>query len=184
MSVAAALVGAWKRSGLLVDGLRVPDPCDVLWLQSAETYADIRLPLDPGATPETPGGPAGLFARASAFAGAAHWEPPSMVWEHALDAHPRGGTDQGTLDLSRDGWAYEDGTVTWEGRPVPFREEWERISTPADPVHVEATAGRISVTVGRWRIDVGDGRPAGEFRAERFERRGATWELVGTVTAP
>lgn len=191
MTVAEHLVGAWRRAGLVVDGARVADRCNVLWLQSTEMFADIRIPA--GASPVAGGtaaveGPAGLFARPTAFAGAAHFDEPSMVWDHLLDANPHAGTDVGTLDLSRAGWAYEDGTVTWDGRKVPFREEWERLSPPGASVEIEAelwaTPRRISATVGRWRIDIADSRPEGGFRAERLEYTGSVWEVVGSVVAP
>ena len=153
----------------------------MLWLQSAETFADIRIPLM-AAAPPSGHGPAGLFHRRRAFAGVARWNPPSMVWEHALDSDRNPGTDVGVLDLSTPGWVYEDGTVDWDGGTVPFREEWELISTPGAPVHVAETTRRISVTVGRWRIDIADGRPDAVFRADRLELCRGEWRVVGTLT--
>jgi hypothetical protein len=161
----------------------VPDLCDVLWLQSTEIFADIRIPRS-GVASRSVSGPAGLFYRPWAFAGVTRWNPPSVVWEHALDTDRDPVTDIGILDLSIPGWAFEDGTVVWEGRDVPFREEWKLVSAPGAPVHVLETPERICVTVGSWRIDVAEGRPGGVFRAERLEIRGGTWEVIGRVMVP
>lgn len=181
---AEPLIGAWARSGLVIGGTRVAERCDVLWLQTAETFADIRIPRQPAATVTTGHGPAELFYRPRAFGGVARWNDPVMVWDHLLDSDQQPATDAGTLDLATAGWAYEDGTVVYDGVEVPFREEWELLSAPGDPVRATVAAQRISVTCGAWRIDITEQRPDGPFRAERRAWRDGTWEIVGTVTSP
>ena len=44
MAVDRDLVGAWTRSRLVVDGASYADVCKVLWLQTTDWYADIRVP--------------------------------------------------------------------------------------------------------------------------------------------
>ncbi|MDT5315369.1 MAG: hypothetical protein QOE74_4389, partial [Mycobacterium sp.] len=51
MTLPVELVGAWRRVGLLIDGVRRVDYCDVLWLQSADWFADIRTLIQPGVGP-------------------------------------------------------------------------------------------------------------------------------------
>jgi hypothetical protein len=72
MSVDEFLVGAWTRSGLVVDGSRCVDQCQVLWLQTPVWYADIRLPCPGGSMFEA--GPGTVFARPVASAGEATWD--------------------------------------------------------------------------------------------------------------
>ena len=80
MGVPRELIGAWRRSGLIIDGLRQVDHCDVLWLQGAEWYVDIRLRIS---RPEllSGGDVAVRFARERAFAGTASWREPMLTWE-------------------------------------------------------------------------------------------------------
>lgn len=181
MSVAPELVGAWRRSGLVIDGVRQVDHCDVVWLQTPEWYADIRLRIDPTATPPPEGVPA-LFAEELAFAGPGHWDPPIMTWNHALDSGLEPAVDANPLTWE-DGVAVERGTVSWEGSEVPFVEEWLRMT--GDDVTWAATPGerRARVEVGRWAIEISDDRPHGSFLATRYERDGTGWVERGSVTA-
>ena len=180
MSGAGPLTGAWRRAGVIVDGVRVKDRCDVLWLQSQNWYADLRIPL-PGAAGGT--GPASVFARAWAFAGTASWDPPLMTWEHHLDSEPEPKADSNRLEL--DGTAaIERGEIWWEGRAVPFCEEWRRISPPKAEMSVEVDDDRVTVAVGSWRIVILDERPYGPFRAHRYERNRGGWESRGCLPRP
>lgn len=151
----------------------------MLWLQTDELYADIRIarPFAAGSSAPT----SSLF-RTRAFAGTARWEEPCMVWEHLLDSDLSPGSDVGTIDLGTPGWAYEDGTFVWQGEEISFREEWELLSSPEDVGRAVVTRSRISVTVGRWRIDLSDDRPAGPFCAVKMERASDRWEVIGMVS--
>jgi hypothetical protein len=39
MALPVEVLGAWRRVGLVIDGVRRVDYCDVLWLQSADWFA-------------------------------------------------------------------------------------------------------------------------------------------------
>jgi hypothetical protein len=177
---AGELTGAWKRVGLEVDGKRVKEPCEVLWLQSEKWYADIRIPV-PDAGPTE--GPESLFARAWAFAGAATWDPPVMTWEHMLDSEPDPSIDSNPLEVDGD-VAMETGQIDWHGRTVEFCEEWHRISPARVTLTAHVDANRVEITVGRWRVSVLDERPYGPFRAGWYELVSATWQPHGTVHVP
>lgn len=180
MSGAGPLVGAWCRAGLIVGGQRVKDRCEVLWLQSEDWYADIRVPApDAGEA----SGPESLFARPWAFGGRGRWEPPVMTWEHLLDSDPDPDTDSNRLVLDGD-LAFEEGQIEWHGAAVPFCEEWQRISPPDAEVSTEVNANRIDIVLARWRITMLDERPYGPFRATRHERGASGWKPAGQVHAP
>jgi hypothetical protein len=180
VSGAGPLTGAWRRAGLIVDGVRVKDRCDVLWLQSQDWYADLRIPL-PGAAGAA--GPESVFARAWAFAGTASWDPPLMTWEHHLDSEPEPRADSNRLEL--DGTvAIERGEIWWDGRAVPFCEEWQRISPLKVEMSVELDDNRAAIAVGPWRIVIHDQRPYGPFHARRYERDGGKWQACGSLRVP
>lgn len=189
MTGAAALTGAWRRSGLIVDGVTVTDRCNVLWLQTELWYADIRLPVRrSGAQPDDDGafaaGPERCFARPWAFAGKASWDDPVMTWHHHLDSEANSEPDSNPLERSGS-LILERGRIAWEGRSVPFTEEWQRISPRDAEMCAEAKPGRITVTVGRWRIELADERPAGPFLAVRHERdESGAWRATGSLHLP
>src|ERR1700737_130259 len=68
MAVPIELVGAWRRSGLLLDGGRKVDYDERVWLQTPECFVDIRLLIDPKADIPTEGVP-DFFYSEFAFAG-------------------------------------------------------------------------------------------------------------------
>lgn len=181
MTVGYGLAGSWRRVGLVVDGVRVTDPCEVLWLQSPEWYADIRLPRDPDTEPDK--GPTALFARPWAFAGIASWDPPMMTWDHQFDSRPEPAADAGPLVKVGD-LLVEEGWVGYEGRRVPFVEEWRKISTGDHAVSAVRRPEGVQVTVGPRRITVDDLRPLGDFLAVREELGPAGWEEVGRLCVP
>lgn len=181
MTVGYGLAGSWRREGLVVDGRRVSDPCDVLWLQTPEWYADIRLPRGTGL--ETEKGPAALFARPWAFAGIASWDPPIMTWEHRIDSRPEAAVDANPL-VKVGELLVEEGSVLYEGRRVPFVEEWRKISTSDHRVSAVPRPGGVQVTIGPRRITIDDLRPVGDFLAIREELGPAGWSEVGRLFVP
>src|ERR1700694_5523811 len=78
MTVPPMLVGAWRRSGLIIDGKRAVDHCDVIFLHTPECFIDIRLRLDPTSTPP-PDGLGAKFATEVAFAGIGIWDGSLMT---------------------------------------------------------------------------------------------------------
>ena len=179
MPVARKLIGAWRRSGLIIDGARQVDYCDVLWLQSAAWYADIRLAL-PALGPVPTDGVAGHFAKERAFAGITTWDPPVITWEHVLDIRANPPLDSKSLRWDG-GVVIECGSQWWHGREVPWEEEWTRISDGDAEPTVTLDERYLHLAVGKWAIEVKDERPAKLFRATRFDRVAGSWREVGTV---
>jgi hypothetical protein len=182
MSVPDHLVGAWRRSGLLIDGRRVVDYCDVVWLQTPEWYADMRTVIDPYAPAPTDGAH-GAFASAFAFGGDAHFDGTTMTWNHRLDRHRQPVVDANPVTWE-DGVVVERGTVEVDGRPVTFAEEWLRM-TGDDPAWSEDhDRHHLRVEVADFAVELTDTRPGGALVATRWRRCGPGWAEVATLSMP
>ena len=169
----------------------------MVWLQTADFYADIRLPA-PAADPmrEPPGfgaadagaGASGPLVGAWAFAGTAAWVPPRMSWEHRLDTRPAVISDAAVLDW--DGPVLvEHGSMPGPGGPVPYIERWARLEGSTANGAALVGPRTIAVTSGTWRVTVAvpdggaAGGPAGgPVHATLERRRGERWEMEGRVT--
>jgi hypothetical protein len=164
---------------LIIDGHRQIDYCDVLWLQSAEWYVDIRLRItqpEPPLTDEV----AIRFARERAFAGIASWQSPLLTWEHLIDIATDPPADCNPLEWTRGG-VLERGIHRSDGRDVPWVEEWLRIDA-AEPVASVADDRRhLKICVGDWAVEVRDERPNGRFVAVRQDRIDGCWRQIGEV---
>jgi len=189
VTVPPAFVGAWRRGGLVLDGTRCGDPAEVLWLQTGDWYADIRIPRPPSRGSEdldNPGAddPAFLhFAEPWAFAGTAEWDPPIMTWHHHLDIHVHPASDANPL-VQESGVLVERGTIDWSGRSVAFAEEWYRLTPDNPQTAVEEGSKRIRIAVADWRITVEDTRPSGTFLAVREQRQAGRWQETGRLRPP
>jgi hypothetical protein len=173
------LVGAWRRSGLWFDGARQVDHCDVMWLQTPEWFADIRLRLDPSSTPP-PDGLGARFAKEVAFGGIGTWEEPLMTWAHHFDTRPSLPLDANPLH-PEDGVMMERGTIADGGRDVPFAEEWLRL-TGDDPKWAAVSGdGSLRVEVGRWAVEITELEPGGPSRATRYDLVDGDWIVAGAV---
>lgn len=179
MSIPPELRGAWRRVGLLIDGVRQVEYTDVLWLQTADWYADIRLRVDPDTPPPAPA----RLSRETAFAGTARWDEPRLTWEHVLDASPSASIDSSPLTWA-DGMVIEEFTIRAGGREVPVVEEWMRMADDAAPSSATVGQRDVEIRVGRWAIRVRDERPDGPFVATRSQRGPEGWGAVGSVTVP
>ncbi|MHB8691229.1 MAG: hypothetical protein ACYDHH_08280 [Solirubrobacteraceae bacterium] len=179
MGVPSELVGAWRRSGLILDGVRQVDHCDVIWLQTPEWFADIRLRIDPTTEVPANGVPAWFHAE-FAFAGVATFEPPVQTWTHLIDSNLEPSTDANPLSWE-DGVVFETGKTELDGQEVQFIEEWLRMT--GDDVAWSADTGdrHARIEVGRFAVELSDERPAGAFVATRYERGGTGWTEVGSV---
>jgi hypothetical protein len=173
------LVGAWRRSGLLFDGARSVDFCDVVWLQTPEWFADVRLLIDTKAVLPTEGLPA-RFAKEVCFAGIGIWEAPLMTWEHRFDTRPVMPADANPL-TGEDGVMAEKGTISDGGRDVPFVEEWLRMTDDDVSWSVTDLTGGVRVEVGRWAVEIAEVQPGGPSRATRYDKVGEAWTPVGSV---
>ena len=176
------LVGAWRRTGLIIGGLRQIDFCDVLWIQGEAWFADLRLRIgDLGPDEDDP--IASHYGRPRAFAGRSRWLDPILQWDHEIDIDLTPGPDANRISWERGG-IVERGTRQRAGLDVPWAEEWIRVSTPGAPViAVSDGSKRLSLTVESWAVEVADERPAGPFRAVRRDLIDSAWRVVGEVTA-
>jgi hypothetical protein len=180
MTLPIELVGAWRRSGLLLDGVRTVDYCDVVWLQTPEWFVDIRLLIDPKAEVPTDGIPE-FFYKEFAFAGVTTWESPIITWSHMIDSSLDPAVDSNPITWA-DGVVLENGSAPVGNRMVPFTEEWlrmtdDRVSWKADPGEK-----RARIEVGRFAVEIEDRRPQDNFRAVRYHQQSGEWVQFGEVT--
>jgi hypothetical protein len=179
MTVPPMLVGAWRRSGLIIDGKRAVDHCDVIWLQTPEWFIDIRLRLDPTSTPP-PDGLGAKFANEVAFAGIGIWDGSLMTWEHRFDTRPTLPLDANPL-VAEDGVMVERGAIPDGDRHVPFAEEWLRLTGDDVTWRADPTADGLRVEVGRWAAAISEIQPGGPSRAVRYDHVDGQWVAVGSV---
>jgi hypothetical protein len=181
MAVPIELVGAWRRSGLLLDGVRKVDFADVVWLQTPEWFVDIRLLIDPKLEVPTEGVP-DFFYKEFAFAGVTKWEAPQITWSHLIDFSLEPAVDSNPA-YWEDGVVCERGKATVDGREAAFTEEWLRM-TDDDVVWSADTGEREArIEVGRFAVEIIDDRPNGGFMATRYHKQGDEWVKFGSVTA-
>jgi hypothetical protein len=187
------LVGAWRRVGLVVDGVVVDETLDVLWLQGPEWYADIRLPLAADTGPEVavgtdadggqdgPSPGAAPLSSPMAFAGPAAWSEPMMGWTHVFDSAGRPtGVDAGQLSFDDD-VLIETGQWSEGDRVVTYIERWARLDD--EPATVEHWPAGVTVSAGPRRIVIDDHRPDGTFTAIRLSGDGdRRWVETGRLT--
>jgi hypothetical protein len=152
-SVPPELVGGWRRTELVVGG-EARDDADVLWLQGAEWYADVRIPHDDH------GGPV------EAFAGPAAWDPPHFTWHHRLDWLGSFPTDVGHLQWDRDS-LIETGTFDVDGEVQPYSERWIRAAAVGPRLVAVAPDASVAVVrVGEAAIVI-TASPSGGFAVRR-----------------
>lgn len=180
MTVPPRLVGAWRRAGVLIDGTRIVEEFDRLWLQTPQWFADIRLRIDQSRGPCDAGLPV-FLSQEGAAAGTTSWADPIITWDKtiAVSAPPPGSDDSRPLTWA-DGVVAESGTTLVHGQEREFIEEWLRMTDDDVSWSTDVDDRRARVEVGRWAIEVRDDRPAGAYTATRFERDGDGWRPTGT----
>ncbi|HEX3824813.1 MAG TPA: hypothetical protein VHV79_10155 [Mycobacteriales bacterium] len=176
VEVPPELIGAWRRSGLFIDGVRQIDYCDVLWLQSSTWFADIRLRLDPAAEPLSPA--ARRMARPFASAGTATWADPIFTWTSTLGNS--GPPDANSLNWE-DGVVVERGTIALDHETFTFAEEWLRMNGESDEPIVTCRDRYLHIAVGKWAIAASASDNDGPLIAKRLKNNGHTWTEVGSV---
>lgn len=181
MTIDRLLVGAWTRSGLVVDGSRCVDRSAVLWLQTDDWYAHMQIP-HPCQAPYR-WRPEAILSRPWAFAGTSTWRPPVMTWHHRLDSMRQPITESGPLE-GKDDLIVEAGSFKWAGITIPFRQEWRRVSPPDAEISAEISARRIQLTVGERRILIADGGPAEPFLASMLTLNDGRWCVSGQLIEP
>jgi hypothetical protein len=181
MALPPKLVGAWRRSGLILDGVRQVDHADVIWLQTPEWFVDIRLRIDPTSTVPTEGVPSWFSAEFS-FAGIATWDDPVITWQHLIDSSLEPAKDANPLTWE-DGVVFETGKTEVDGVPMVFIEEWLRMTDDGVEWHAETGDRSARIEVGRFAVEIKDERPAGPFTSTRYEKKGDSWVQLGSVRA-
>ncbi|SMF36176.1 hypothetical protein SAMN06265365_11260 [Tistlia consotensis] len=162
--VPAAYQGLWRRLSLIrPDGTRDATTL-VLWLQTPEHHADLRIPADrPDLT-----GAAGLdeldipdllaLARQEGFAGGQQYRTGQLAWRRVIDFAPSDGPpDEGIME------ATGPGRFTETGLHVAYGEDWLREDGAEGPfaARVErAPFPRFLLRAGRWVALAEDRRPA------------------------
>ncbi len=137
------------------------EPQDVLWLQTSEWYADIRLRRDGSGF--------------SSMVGRAEWNAPFLTFHHDIDLASGFPEDIGKIRLTAYG-CLEFGEFQREGKAINFEEKW------LSAAHIQnsrvfacfrsgALAG-MEVQLGPHCIIVT------RSAAARFEKRGKCWKLV------
>ena len=184
MEVPIELVGAWRRSGLIWKGARHIDYCDVIWLQTPEWFVDMRLIIDVSAVPADAKVPK-FFSRNSCFAGHTTYEAPQITWNHEIDFNanrrPDARPDSRPIQWE-DGVVFEMGTATVDGEEHPFVEEWLRMTDDDVKWSAEGDANSARIEVGKWAVELSDTRPAGGFKAVRYELSAGEWKEYGTIS--
>ena len=111
------LIGAWKRESFQMIGEEARETSNVIWLQTANRYADVRVSL-PGHS-ELP----------KTFGGTIGWESPELTFNHCIDL------DDDDIDVAVLSWdndvLIEDATFDENGEIIHMRERWIRQTGPA-----------------------------------------------------
>ncbi len=176
MAVPEEFVGAWRRVGLLIDGVRRVDYCDVLWLQTADWFVDIRTLIVPGLAPEA-GDVQAHFTQELSFAGTTDFNGAKLRWRHLLDSREEAPPDE-NLVVWQDKLLVESGHFPWQGREVPFVEEWgflgrEGVTGVGEDGHVRVEAAGFANEAQRTGPD---------FKAVKYLYSGGGWTQVGQVS--
>jgi hypothetical protein len=155
-----SFLGAWERTGVLVDGEPVAEPGRVVWVEAGRAYVDIRGP--------------GLFASDTTFAGVTRWLEPHLMWTHTIDAGDDAGADVGHISYDGDD-LLEAGEYT-DGRVISYVERWSPLPASSGPILAAMTRGGIAVRAGDHASVVVDRRPSDGGIAARYDRwEGSAW---------
>lgn len=167
-------LGAWRRRSLaLPEQGGVPfEKQQVLWLQAASAFADVRLPLDPA--DEDP------QAAPVSFAGVTTWDGTSLCWHRDLDLHRVTEADEGVITWEGDAMI-ESGSFTFGGALQPYHEVWVRddpVVLPRLALHSTDRTARL-IRVGVQAVTVADERDhGGWYRACQRHLGEQGWTVV------
>jgi hypothetical protein len=146
------LQGAWRREGLARRDGPMEERSDVLWLQTASYFADVRVPNLP-----VVGELDGLDER-QAFSGVGSFVDPRFTWDHDIDTRQRQLLSSDTALLERRSTFLlergEDYVERWRREAEPDRVavlEWS--GEACAPTEGPAPLARI-VVVGRLAVGV------------------------------
>jgi hypothetical protein len=175
MSLPVEFFGAWRRVGLIIDDVRRVDYCDVLWLQSPDWFADIRTHIQPGVEPAADD-PHAAFSGELSFAGKTEFTAPKLHWIHTLDSRGDAPPDQNPVSW-QDELLIESGSFEWQGRVVPFVEEWGQLGRAG--LSGVGRDGYVRIESAGLAIEVSTA--ADGFSAVKYQDRDGTWVETARV---
>jgi hypothetical protein len=176
MSLPVEFHGAWRRVGLVIDGVRRVDYSNVLWLQSPDWFADIRTDIQPGVGP-APDDPHTAFASVLSFAGTTDYLDGQLRWNHGLDSRGDDAPPDQSPVFWQDKLLIETGSFDWEGRTVPFVEEWGYLGS--DGLTGDGRDGYVRVEAAGLAIEVSTA--ASTFSAVKYRKQDGEWVETGRV---
>jgi hypothetical protein len=133
-------VGAWRRRSIAVPGGEPVEPCEAWWIQTGDSFVDVRLAA-PGM--EENGLP---YSSTRAFAGRFEIADGEARWHVELDSEgPAPRVDRAAATGLY--IAAEDPLLMIEDAPGRFREEWVQHASEGD-VEVVHAANLVAVRVG------------------------------------
>lgn len=130
-NVPDAYLGVWQRTLLTTRGGLHDSSTKVFWLQTAQLFADLRIPRP------RPQSPAELAAQAG-FAGVTEVTGERCQWHRAIDFQPPSGrVDIGRMQFERADYLIEDGLddsyhEVWERLPDSLGRNWGQWLHAAD----------------------------------------------------
>ena len=164
-----AFQGAWQRVSIAVDDGPPEEPATVVWVQTEEAYADLRIPTG------------GDDRQPMSFAGTTSWDEPHLTWHHEIDlADEPGDGDVGEVAWDGDDLV-ETGTFTDDdGSLHTYVEVWRRLPGSDGPRHTELLGPTgLRVRAGDHALTVVDERPqGGEYRACYRRLDAGAWVAV------
>ncbi len=130
-SVPPAYLGVWQRTLLTTTGGVHDAATKVYWLQTAQLFADLRIPQK---TPHT----SAELASQAGFAGITEINDDLCQWHRAIDFQPPSGRDDiGRMQFQRPDYLIEDGLdnsyhEVWERLPDSLGRNWGQWLCAAD----------------------------------------------------
>lgn len=130
-AVPASYLGVWQRTLLTTTAGLHDASTEVYWLQTAELFADLRVPQP------LPSSPAELALQAG-FAGRTAIDGAICQWHRAIDFQPPSGRDDiGRMHFERPDYLLEDGLdgsyhEVWERLPESLGRNWGTWLSAAD----------------------------------------------------
>jgi len=118
MKLPNKLVGVWYRESLQINSGKPYEDSHVVWIQTPQRYADIRV------------GKQNIKGASTAMCGAQTWFDPSLTFHHELSYEVAFPEDKGRISWDGD-TMIEDGSVIFDGTSFEYQERWTR-QTPID----------------------------------------------------
>ena len=173
--VSGELIGVWKRQSIAIQDDPASEDSDVIWIQAATRYADLRVALP------------GYRVDPLSFAGTLEWDAPVLTFHHELDLSGEGALDSGRLDDIASQDLIETGSFEVGGREIRYREHWQRLtelhpSFYAFESRSQQGLSAIAVEVADHRLVISDDRPAGGVYSAAYARRiRGAWQVQRSI---